>query len=86
MSQHYEKDRVECSCGEIYANNKYLKLHIFQAEYNCPVFSQSSEKELKESVTYQEFIKQDVDFIIAPYKSNFSILRKESDIRFRDKQ
>lgn len=26
--KHYAINRVECSCGGIYANNKYLKKHI----------------------------------------------------------
>ena len=30
--KHYAIDKVECSCGEIYANNEYLKKHIQEKE------------------------------------------------------
>lgn len=45
--------------------------------YDVPVFSPSSEAELKATVTYKDFIKNGIRFVIKKYRGAYSIFRPE---------
>ena len=53
-----------------------------QDKYDVAVFAQSTEEELKATVTYKDFIENDIRFIIKKLKKGYSIYRPSGDIRF----
>ena len=55
-----------------------------EGKYDVPVFAPSTEAELKATVTYKDFVKNDIRFVIKKYRRAFSIFRPREDIRGRN--
>lgn len=51
--------------------------------YDTPVLTPSKIDEIKQLVTYGDFIRDDVDAVVAPFRGQHSIWRKAADIAFR---
>ena len=51
-----------------------------EERYNYPVFSQSTIEELKDMVTYKDFIAKGIRFKIKKHGDGFSIFRPLEDI------
>lgn len=51
------------------------------AKYDYPVFEPTSKEELKDTVTYKDFLKDGIDFVIKEYRKQFSIWRKSINFK-----
>ena len=51
------------------------------AKYDYPVFEPMTEEELKDTITYKDFLKDGIDFVIKEYRKGFSIWRKSRDFK-----
>ena len=53
---------------------------LSQDEYDVAVFAQSTQEELKATITYKDFIENDIRFVIKEYGNGYSIYRPRRDI------